>query len=329
MACIRHLGTQRHLPSLWVAFTTTSRMAASAAAGFSRTWRRGYSGTSGLPLAILASACPRCTFSEQTPSIARPFAHRASRVGGIVSHLGHATCGPSAERLLHRLSIFRSAMTRCFGNSSIMRKTPPSHQGLCIDHWSWRKSQTYGTIIVDLEQRTVFEILEDRSVETSEMAAPPPRDRSRQQGSLLSLCKGGPPKGVAGLAGRRPVPPCTKSATGHRRTDELAWSRDRPSDFVRCGHQKHRHSRLAHRTGIHDNTCVSRTGAFLQRDRTTDRVQAPERGEVAKIRGATLPVQGDTEADVAVVFRRNPPQCLEKGEQARKAVVSKNSEPSL
>jgi transposase len=33
-----------------------------------------------------------------------------------------------------------------------------------IDDWSWRKSQTYGTIIVDLERHVVIDILEDRDV---------------------------------------------------------------------------------------------------------------------------------------------------------------------
>ncbi len=41
----------------------------------------------------LAPACPRRTFSDQIGSIARPFARRTSRVGEIVSHLGHATGG--------------------------------------------------------------------------------------------------------------------------------------------------------------------------------------------------------------------------------------------
>jgi transposase len=32
-----------------------------------------------------------------------------------------------------------------------------------IDDWSWRKGQTYGTIIVDLERRCVVDVLADRS----------------------------------------------------------------------------------------------------------------------------------------------------------------------
>jgi hypothetical protein len=41
---------------------------------------------------------------------------------------------------------------------------PPTIIG--IDDWSWRKSQTYGTIIVNLERRVVIDVLEDRDVVT-------------------------------------------------------------------------------------------------------------------------------------------------------------------
>lgn len=40
---------------------------------------------------------------------------------------------------------------------------PPRIVGL--DDWSWRKSWRYGSIVVDLERRSVVDILEDRSVE--------------------------------------------------------------------------------------------------------------------------------------------------------------------
>src|SRR5437588_10362512 len=36
-----------------------------------------------------------------------------------------------------------------------------------IDEWAWKKGQTYGTILVDLEKRRVVQLLADRSVETS------------------------------------------------------------------------------------------------------------------------------------------------------------------
>ncbi|CAN0508844.1 unnamed protein product, partial [Scytosiphon promiscuus] len=52
-----------------------------------------------------ASTCPQRTFSDYTSSIARPFARRTSRADDIVGHLGHATGGRPAERLLRRLGV--------------------------------------------------------------------------------------------------------------------------------------------------------------------------------------------------------------------------------
>jgi transposase len=39
---------------------------------------------------------------------------------------------------------------------------------LGIDDWAWKKGQTYGTILVDLEKRIPIELLPDRSTETVE-----------------------------------------------------------------------------------------------------------------------------------------------------------------
>jgi glycosyltransferase involved in cell wall biosynthesis len=36
-----------------------------------------------------------------------------------------------------------------------------------IDDWSWRRATRYGTIVVDLERRSVIDILDDRSVESA------------------------------------------------------------------------------------------------------------------------------------------------------------------
>ncbi len=114
----------------------------------------------------LASACPRWTFSDHTPSIARPFARRTSRVGEIVDHLGHAAGGRPAERLLRRLGVGASDDTVLRHLKQRAEDTAPTPRVIGIDDWSWRKSQTYGTIIVDLERHTVIDILADRSAES-------------------------------------------------------------------------------------------------------------------------------------------------------------------
>lgn len=113
-----------------------------------------------------APACPRRTFSDQIASIAHPFARRTSRVGEIVSHLGHATGGRPAERLLHRLGLGVSDDTVLRHLKQCAHGAGEAPTVIGIDDWSWRKSQTYGTIIVDLERRVVIDILEDRDVVT-------------------------------------------------------------------------------------------------------------------------------------------------------------------
>lgn len=46
------------------------------------------------------------------------------------------------------------------------RDNAPHARVIGVDDWSWRKSQNYGTIIVDLERRSIVDILEDRNVES-------------------------------------------------------------------------------------------------------------------------------------------------------------------
>lgn len=113
-----------------------------------------------------ASACPRRTFSDYTSSIAHSFARRTSRADDIVGHLGHATGGRPAERLLRRLGVGVSNDTVLRHLKQCAESAAPPPTVIGIDDWSWRKSQTYGTIIVDLERQTVIDILPDWSVES-------------------------------------------------------------------------------------------------------------------------------------------------------------------
>lgn len=43
----------------------------------------------------------------------------------------------------------------------------PPARVIGLDGWSWRRTTRYGTIVVDLERRSVIDILEDRSVESA------------------------------------------------------------------------------------------------------------------------------------------------------------------
>jgi len=84
----------------------------------------------------------------------------------IVRLVGHGMGGRPAEKLMARLGMPISDDTilrhvKCNIPSSTDNKDV---RVVGIDDWSWRKSSHYGTIMVDLERRSVIDVLDDRSV---------------------------------------------------------------------------------------------------------------------------------------------------------------------
>jgi transposase len=114
-------------------------------------------------------SCSRQVFTERVESIASYLRH-TSRLAEIVRVVGYAAGGLPGARLLARLAIRTS-------DDTVLRrvKTParsaasdPSNsiEVLGVDDWAWRKGQSYGMILVDLEQRCVSDLLPDRSAES-------------------------------------------------------------------------------------------------------------------------------------------------------------------
>lgn len=90
-------------------------------------------------------------------------------MAAIVDLVGRGMGGRPAEYLMGRLGMPVSDDTIL---RQIKRRASISSQDaniwvVGIDDWSWRRSTRYGTIIVDLERRTVVDVLDDRSVESA------------------------------------------------------------------------------------------------------------------------------------------------------------------
>jgi transposase len=114
----------------------------------------------------LNSNCRRRTFSDREAAVATPYARRTSRQAQLLGHMAHAAGGTPAERLLRRLGIRVSDDTILRQLLRAAQVVQPRARIIGIDDWSWRKSQSYGTIIIDLERRAVIDVLEDRDVIT-------------------------------------------------------------------------------------------------------------------------------------------------------------------
>src|SRR5512134_1594676 len=103
--------------------------------------------------------CPRRTFGEGLPGIARPRARHAERLRslhqGLGGNRGARIAAPlaapvSGATLLHRIRQAANAPPRVLG----------------IDDWAWRKESTYGAIACDLERRRAIDLVPDRTSET-------------------------------------------------------------------------------------------------------------------------------------------------------------------
>jgi len=112
--------------------------------------------------------CKQAIFRERLGEVVVPWVRRTGRVEEVMLLVGHRTGGRAGEYLLKRLAMAVSDDTilrriKRRARVAIHREQPLRVVG--VDDWAWKKGQTYGTILVDLERRTVADLLPQRSAE--------------------------------------------------------------------------------------------------------------------------------------------------------------------
>ena len=111
--------------------------------------------------------CARKIFAERIPTLATPWAKRTNRLHDVVRLIGHGMGGRPGERLLCRLGMAVSDDTilRAVKRVEVDTGGVPLRV-VGVDDWAWKKGQTYGTILVDLERSGVVDLLPERSAES-------------------------------------------------------------------------------------------------------------------------------------------------------------------
>ena len=113
--------------------------------------------------------CPQRTFAERlAASAARPYARRTTRLDGIVHHLGLALGGRPGQNLAQRLLIpvSRDTLLRVVRRGALRQAMSETPRIIGVDDWAWKRGHRYGTIICDLEQRRIIDLLADREAAT-------------------------------------------------------------------------------------------------------------------------------------------------------------------
>jgi transposase len=113
-----------------------------------------------------AMECTRITFAEELPLVARRYGRHTTRLSETLRMIGYVLGGEAGARLSQRLEMFTSPDT-------ILRriKNGPSlpvqgARAVGVDDWAWRKGQSYGTILVDLEKHAPIDLIPERSADS-------------------------------------------------------------------------------------------------------------------------------------------------------------------
>ena len=113
------------------------------------------------------TACPQQIFAERFPDLVQRYARMTDRLTTALQSVGVTTNAADAARIVTSLGMPTSAKTII--RRVLQLPVPPEDKVrvVGIDEWAWKKGHRYGTVLVNLEQHRVLDLLPDRCVETT------------------------------------------------------------------------------------------------------------------------------------------------------------------
>lgn len=113
-----------------------------------------------------AEQCKRKTFAERIPEMTQPYARRTNRLETIIQTFGLMVGSAMSRRLLRQFQIMVSkwAILRTLRKSTPYPRATPRILG--VDDWAIRRGHRYGTLLVNLENGEVVDVLLGREAQT-------------------------------------------------------------------------------------------------------------------------------------------------------------------
>ena len=110
--------------------------------------------------------CSQKIFAERLPELCRPHAQRTKRLQEALCRLGLKIGGQAGADVGQEqgMSGSRDTILRLVHQHHL--PDPPKSRIVGIDDWAWKRRQSYGTLICDLERGLPIALLADRSAET-------------------------------------------------------------------------------------------------------------------------------------------------------------------